>query len=119
MPTQSYDCYAITPPGVESITARELSGLGIAPGGSEPGGVSFRSDAGGIARANLELRTASRLLVRVATFHASAFHELERRADRLAWEAMCRLGDRWRSGSPPESRSSTIWVLSRSGWASR
>ena len=87
MRTQSYDCYAITPPGVESITARELSALGIAPGESEPGGVSFRSDAGGIARANLELRTASRLLVRVATFHASAFHELERRAGRLAWEA--------------------------------
>src|SRR5262249_49399063 len=87
MRTESYDCYAITPPGVESITARELSALGIVPGEGEPGGVSFRSDVGGIARANLELRTASRLLVRVATFHASAFHELERRAGRLAWEA--------------------------------
>jgi putative N6-adenine-specific DNA methylase len=87
MRPQSYDCYAITPPGAESITARELSALGIDPRASEPGGVSFRTDAGGIGRANVELRTASRVIVRVATFHASAFHELERRADRLPWEA--------------------------------
>jgi putative N6-adenine-specific DNA methylase len=84
---RSYDAYAITPPGVESITAGELRALGIEPGGSEPGGVSFTSDAAGVARANLELRTASRVLVRIASFHASAFHELERRAGKLAWDA--------------------------------
>jgi putative N6-adenine-specific DNA methylase len=87
MRPQTYDCYAITPPGEESITARELLALGIDPRASEPGGVSFRTDAGGIGRANVELRTASRVIVRVATCHASAFHELERRADRLPWEA--------------------------------
>lgn len=36
-------------------------------------------------RANLWLRTASRVLVRFATFRASAFHELERRAKKLPW----------------------------------
>ena len=82
-----YDCYAITPPGVEHLTAGELVGLGITPGAIEPGGVSFRTRANGVARANLELRTASRVLVRMGTFHASAFHELERRAARLQWEA--------------------------------
>lgn len=34
---------------------------------------------------NLHLRTASRLIVRVAEFHASTFHELERRAKRVDW----------------------------------
>ena len=82
-----YDCYAITPPGVEHLTAGELVGLGITPGAIEPGGVCFRTRANGVARANLELRTASRVLVRMGTFHASAFHELERRAARLQWEA--------------------------------
>ncbi len=81
------DCYAITPPGVEALTVRELAALGIASEGTERGGVTLRTDLAGVAAANLELRTASRVVVRVGTFHASAFHELERRAGRLPWEA--------------------------------
>ncbi len=80
-----YDCYAITAPGVESVTARELAALGLEPTALEPGGVGFRGTAAGLYTANLELRTASRVLVRVGAFHASAFHELERRAKRLPW----------------------------------
>lgn len=87
MPPPALDCYAITPPGVEALTAAELTALGMPPAGTEPGGVAFRATLPQVAIANLELRTASRLLVRVATFHASAFHELERRAGRLPWEA--------------------------------
>lgn len=37
-------------------------------------------------RANLLLRTASRVTVRAARFHASTFYELERRAKRISWE---------------------------------
>jgi putative N6-adenine-specific DNA methylase len=83
--TEKHDCYAITAPGIETLAARELALLGIAPGPPELGGVPFRADPSGIARANLELRTASRILVRLGTFHASAFHELERRAVQLPW----------------------------------
>lgn len=87
MPPPVLDCYAITPPGVEALTAGELTALGMVPNATEPGGVSFRATLAQVVVANLELRTASRVLVRVATFHASAFHELERRAARLHWEA--------------------------------
>lgn len=38
-------------------------------------------------RANLWLRTASRVLVRTGRFRATAFHELERQAKRIPWEA--------------------------------
>jgi putative N6-adenine-specific DNA methylase len=86
MPPPVLDCYAITPPGVEALTVGELAALGMAARATEPGGVSFRAPLSGVAVANLELRTASRVLVRIATFHASAFHELERRAARLPWE---------------------------------
>ena len=86
MPPPVLDCYAITPPGVEALTAGELAALGMTPDATEPGGVSFRATLAQVVVANLELRTASRVLVRVATFHASAFHELERRAARLPWE---------------------------------
>jgi putative N6-adenine-specific DNA methylase len=37
-------------------------------------------------RANLWLRTASRVLVRVAQFKATAFYELEKRAKKIPWE---------------------------------
>lgn len=87
MPPPVLDCYAITPPGVEALTAGELAALGMTPDATEPGGVSFRATLAQVVVANLELRTASRVLVRVATFHASAFHELERRAARLPWQA--------------------------------
>ena len=45
---------------------------------------------------NLHLRTASRVIVRVAEFHASTFHELERRAKRVDWSRYVRPGSRAR-----------------------
>lgn len=45
---------------------------------------------------NLHLRTASRVVVRVAEFHASTFHELERRAKRVSWSDYLRPGSRAR-----------------------
>jgi putative N6-adenine-specific DNA methylase len=86
MSTTPLDAWAVTAPGVESLTARELAALGIVPGAAEPGGVQFRADLGGVMRANLHLRTAVRVVVRVAAFRASAFYELERKARRVPWE---------------------------------
>jgi 23S rRNA G2445 N2-methylase RlmL len=60
MPPPVLDCYAITPPGVEVLTAGELGALGLSPGATERGGVSLRTDLHGVAVGNLELRTASR-----------------------------------------------------------
>jgi putative N6-adenine-specific DNA methylase len=45
---------------------------------------------------NLHLRTASRVIVRIAEFHASTFHELERRAKRVDWNRYLRPGSRAR-----------------------
>ena len=81
------DCYAITPPGIEGVAARELAALGVRPGVTEPGGVAFRATTSQLYAANLHLRTANRVLVRIAEFPAVAFHELERRANRVPWEA--------------------------------
>ena len=88
----SLDCYAICPPGVEAITAGELTGLNLRPTATEPGGVSFRTDRAGLYRANLHLRTANRVIVRVAEFPATTFHELERRARRISWESVVPVG---------------------------
>ncbi len=80
-------CYAITAPGLEGLTASELSALGIPVQDREPGGVTFLVGTAQLYAANLRLRTASRVVVRLATFPARAFYELERKAKRVPWEA--------------------------------
>jgi putative N6-adenine-specific DNA methylase len=86
MPAPTFhSCFAVTPPGVEGLTAGELTPLGITPGAVEPGGVGFDATARQLYAANLELRTASRIVVRIAEFPARAFYELERKARRVPW----------------------------------
>jgi putative N6-adenine-specific DNA methylase len=65
--------------------AQELRTLGEQPR-VETGGVSWQGDARSMMRANLWLRTASRVVVRVARFRATAFYELEKRAKKIEWE---------------------------------
>lgn len=90
---QIFECYTVTAPGVEGLTAGELRALGLSVGPQEPGGVSFTGDIRDIQRANLHLRTASRVLVRMGEFHASEFYQLEKRARKLPWETFLSPGD--------------------------
>ena len=78
--------FAITAPGLESLAAAELRAIGATQVRAEEGGVGFTGGREMLYAANLWLRTASRVLVRVAAFHASEFHELERRARRVPWD---------------------------------
>jgi putative N6-adenine-specific DNA methylase len=64
--------------------ARELASLGERTR-IEQGGVSWEADARSMMRASVWLRTASRILVRVARFRATEFHELEKRAKKIDW----------------------------------
>lgn len=47
--------------------------------------MAWEGDAASMMRANLWLRAASRIVVRVAQFRATAFYELEKRAKRVPW----------------------------------
>jgi len=78
--------FAATAPGLEALTAEELRALGAKPVKAEPGGVAFGGPEAMLLRANLWLRTASRVLVRIGQFRAAAFHELERHARKLPFE---------------------------------
>jgi putative N6-adenine-specific DNA methylase len=77
--------FVITTPGLEAITAREITDLGLDIQDTEPGGITLDGDATTIARLNIRLRTATRVLVRMGDFHAASFTELERHARRLPW----------------------------------
>jgi putative N6-adenine-specific DNA methylase len=79
------DFFAITAPGIEEILSAELKQLGLRVGKRIPGGVEFRGGIAAMRRANLWSRTANRIVMRVDEFHASSFHELERRAKRIEW----------------------------------
>ena len=86
------ETFAACPPGVEPFLAQELADLGYIaeakvtqyqPG---EGGVGFSSTLEGLYRANLWLRTANRVLLRLGLFHALQFVELRRKAASLPWE---------------------------------
>lgn len=77
--------YAIVSPGLESVCATELSALEITPQEVDVGGIAFAGRLRDLYRANLWLRTASRVLVRFAGFRSRDFPDLYRRAQRLPW----------------------------------
>jgi putative N6-adenine-specific DNA methylase len=72
--------------GLEPYAALELQRLGIAHSHTVPGGVEFHGSQRDLYRANLQLRTASRILVRLGDFHATTFADLRSKAGRLVWE---------------------------------
>ena len=73
-------------PASRRLCAAELASLGIA-GKAEQGGVAWTGTLESVARANLWLRTASRVIVRVAEFRATAFFELEQHARQIPWQS--------------------------------
>ena len=98
---EAHRCLAVTPPGAEELTARELTGLGVNLRRTFRGGVEFRASDRQLYAANLWTRTATRIVVRVARFVAPAFSDLERELAAVPWE-------RWLPpGTTPEVRVSS------------
>lgn len=81
--------FAVVPPGLEKITLKELSQLGI-QGKIEKGGVEFKGTLRDLYKTNLLLRTANRILVRVAIFRATSFPEFVEKVSRYPWEIYVR-----------------------------
>lgn len=78
-------CLAVCVPGLEQLCADELAGLGVRIRRAFVGGVEFGASDRQLYAANLWLRTATRVVVRVATFRASTFDVLEREAASVDW----------------------------------
>jgi putative N6-adenine-specific DNA methylase len=75
-------------PGFENICLNELSALGvsIADAGIETGGIEWMGKVHDCYRANLHLRTANRILMRVESFRATNFRRLGEEAAQIPWE---------------------------------
>ncbi len=73
------DAVAVCPVGLEAACAAELTALKYKIGTPTAGLVPFRGSTRAVYETNLWLRTATRVLVRVARFRATDFDHLERR----------------------------------------
>lgn len=72
--------------GLESVLKREILDLGYEIVQVEDGRITFRGDAQAIARANVFIRTAERIMVKVGSFPAKSFDQLFEGTKALAWE---------------------------------
>ncbi len=86
----SMNCFAAVPRGAEEIAAAELQALDIQGARAGRGGVSFATDHAGLYRANLWLRTASRILVTMTTFPCASPEDLYAGVHSIVWHDLIR-----------------------------
>ncbi len=79
------ECAAICTPGLEAVCEAELKALGVRARTVSAGVVEFKATTRQLYAATLWLRTASRVLVRIAKFRATDFNYLETRCRELDW----------------------------------
>ncbi|MCX6054711.1 MAG: class I SAM-dependent RNA methyltransferase [Chloroflexi bacterium] len=92
--------YVSCPPGLESVLASEYHALNFIRSketresgshekmlpGEDTGGMEFEGPLDHIYRANLHMRTAARVVVRLGDFIAITFSELRKKTSKLPWE---------------------------------
>ena len=92
--------FAVCAPGLQPYLAGELQDLGLVPQAAAPGatddggGCEFTGSLLDLYRANLHLRTCSRVLLRFGQFYAASFSELRKKASRLPWGQILQPGSR-------------------------
>ena len=74
------DIFLVTAPGLVSLLAAEARAHRFQVSGQFPAGVMLSGDWREVWRANLTLRGATRVLVRLARFRASHLAQLDKRA---------------------------------------
>ena len=62
--------------GLEAVLKKEIIDLGYDITEVSDGRITFAGDADAVCRANIGLRTAERILIKVGSFHAESFEEL-------------------------------------------
>ena len=87
---QDLPLFFVAAPGLEPFLADEARRLGFRAVHQVPGGVEALGDWSEVWRANLSLRTASRVLVRIAEFRVMHLAQLDKRARKVDWAAVLR-----------------------------
>lgn len=84
-PEPHLEIFLVAPPGLEPALAEEARALGFVPAEPVAGGVRIEGGWPEVWRANLELRGATRVLVRIGSFRALHLAQLDKRARRFPW----------------------------------
>ena len=71
--------------GLEAVLKREITDLGYEIVTVEDGRVTFAGDIQALCRANIFLRTAERVLLKVGSFHAETFEDLFQGTKAIPW----------------------------------
>lgn len=87
MSAETLEVFAAAPPGLEPTLLEEVEARGLGPARADAGGVVFQGGWPAVWRANLTLRGADRVLVRLGAFRAAHLAQLDKRARRLPWAA--------------------------------
>lgn len=72
--------------GMEAVLKKEIMDLGYDITEVEDGRITFYGDEEALCRANIFLRTAERILIKIGSFHAETFEELFQGTRKLPWE---------------------------------
>jgi putative N6-adenine-specific DNA methylase len=86
VPGATLELAALTTFGLEALAAAELEQLGHPPASVENGRLQFQGTLADLARANLWLRTADRVVLRLAEFAAQDFDALFAGVEAVRWE---------------------------------
>lgn len=73
--------------GLEAVLKKEIHDLGYEIVSVEDGRVVFTGEKEAICRANVFLRSAERVLIKIGSFHAETFEDLFQGTRALPWEA--------------------------------
>ena len=85
-PQWNYELIATATFGLEAVVRREIETLGYRVIRTEDGKITYDGDERAIVRSNLWLRSADRVLIKLAEFHADSFEELFDGVKAIAWE---------------------------------
>lgn len=83
---KTYELIAPCHFGMEAVLKKEITDLGYDITLVEDGRVTFLGDDEAICRANVFLRTAERVLLKVGSFHGESFEELFQATKKIPWE---------------------------------
>ncbi len=83
---KNFECIVPCHFGLEAVLKREIIDLGYEITSVEDGRVTFLGDAEAVCRANVFLRTAERILIKIGSFHAETYDELFEGTKALPWE---------------------------------
>ena len=83
---KTYELIAPCHFGLESVLKKEIYDIGYEITEVSDGRVTFLGDAEAVVRANLLLRTAERVLLKIGSFRATSYEELFQGTKALPWE---------------------------------